>query len=209
MPKVTEEHRQVRRQQILEAALNCFARKGLLRTTMKDICREAGVSAGAIYIYFASKEDIIEESWRRIHEARAARTETAKQTGPTIQALNEIWDEYERRLVHADTDRPWQIWIQLLAEAPRNPRIRESIRKNWDDGEKHTVELLSHAAERGMINPGADLVVVARLWQIVHDGLVLMKIIDPERDAHQYFEAYKKACRIMLSDPGNGKGKED
>jgi len=44
---------------ILDAAEQCFARAGFHRTTVHDICREAGVSPGALYVYFDSKEALI------------------------------------------------------------------------------------------------------------------------------------------------------
>ena len=50
MPKVSQEHRDARRAQILRAAAACFERKGYQRTTMADIIRESGLSAGAIYV---------------------------------------------------------------------------------------------------------------------------------------------------------------
>ena len=48
MPKVTEAHLEARRQQVLDPAFACFARQGFHQTTMDDICREAGLSAGAL-----------------------------------------------------------------------------------------------------------------------------------------------------------------
>ena len=59
MPKITEAHRQMRREQILDAAWRCFYRQGVQATTMDDIIREAGLSASAMYRYFAGKDDII------------------------------------------------------------------------------------------------------------------------------------------------------
>jgi len=47
-----------RRQQIMDAALACFARKGYHRTTMDDIVAESGLSKGSLYWYFKSKDDL-------------------------------------------------------------------------------------------------------------------------------------------------------
>src|SRR5512141_1828028 len=63
MPKVTEEYADTRRRQIIDAAYRCFARKGFHQTTMRDIYAETGLSAGAVYNYFKSKEEIIEASF--------------------------------------------------------------------------------------------------------------------------------------------------
>ncbi|MEV0686678.1 TetR/AcrR family transcriptional regulator [Nocardia sp. NPDC050378] len=59
MPRVSEEHLERRRQQILDAAQLCFARKGFHETSMQDVFTEAGLSAGAVYRYFGSKNEII------------------------------------------------------------------------------------------------------------------------------------------------------
>jgi AcrR family transcriptional regulator len=48
-----------RRQQILEAAMICFAKRGFHQTSMHDISAEAGISVGLIYRYFKNKEEVI------------------------------------------------------------------------------------------------------------------------------------------------------
>ena len=59
MPKISDEKRAARRTQILEAAWTCFQKEGLHATTMDDIIRASGLSAGAVYSYYPSKDDLI------------------------------------------------------------------------------------------------------------------------------------------------------
>jgi TetR/AcrR family transcriptional regulator, transcriptional repressor of aconitase len=59
MPKVTHQYRDARRDQILSAARRCFLRDGFHATSMQDLFTEAGLSSGAVYRYFASKDDVI------------------------------------------------------------------------------------------------------------------------------------------------------
>ncbi len=54
-PKVGED----RREQILDAALRVFAKKGFAKATIKDIAGEAGITTGLIYHYFESKEGLL------------------------------------------------------------------------------------------------------------------------------------------------------
>ena len=54
-PKIVED----RREQIIDAAMRVFAQKGFARATNKDIAREASITAGLIYHYFKSKEDLL------------------------------------------------------------------------------------------------------------------------------------------------------
>src|ERR1051326_9396768 len=58
VPKISPAHEQQRRAQILNAAMTCFSRQGYHATSMDDVVRESGLSVGAIYSYFASKEDL-------------------------------------------------------------------------------------------------------------------------------------------------------
>lgn len=59
MPKISEEQRQARRDQILAATWRCFSRRGIHATSMPEIIREADLSAGAVYLYYKSKDDLI------------------------------------------------------------------------------------------------------------------------------------------------------
>src|SRR5580698_1667629 len=59
MPKVSQQYRDARRDQILNAARRCFLRDGFHGTSMQDLFAEAGLSSGAVYRYFASKDDLI------------------------------------------------------------------------------------------------------------------------------------------------------
>lgn len=59
MPRISDEKRNARRMQILEAAWVCFQNEGLHATTMEDIIRQSGLSAGAVYSYFPGKDALI------------------------------------------------------------------------------------------------------------------------------------------------------
>jgi AcrR family transcriptional regulator len=66
VPKIADEARTARRDQIIAAAAGCFARAGYHTTTMADIAGAAGVSKGTPYLYFPSKEALfiaLYEDW--------------------------------------------------------------------------------------------------------------------------------------------------
>ncbi len=46
-------------QQIIDAAVRVFARKGYYNARVSDIAKEAGIAAGTIYLYFRTKDDIL------------------------------------------------------------------------------------------------------------------------------------------------------
>jgi AcrR family transcriptional regulator len=53
---------------LLSSAVLCFARKGFHATTTRDITSAVGLSPGALYVHFASKEDVLFEIARTGHE---------------------------------------------------------------------------------------------------------------------------------------------
>ena len=56
MPKTSAAAKAARQEQILNAAVRCFARKGFYATTIEDLVVETGLSRGALYLYFPNKE---------------------------------------------------------------------------------------------------------------------------------------------------------
>src|SRR5215475_2660858 len=59
MPKVSPEYLAARRAQIIDTARELFSQKGLSDTSMSDLVAASGMSTGAIYRYFASKEELV------------------------------------------------------------------------------------------------------------------------------------------------------
>jgi AcrR family transcriptional regulator len=114
VPKVTEEHKQAMRRRIQDAALACFARKGFAGASMADIVKEAGLSAGAVYVYYSSKAELMIDVSRRVMEPRIAVLETAK-TGSEVTPPSTVFIELLDSLI---IDNPFaSILIQVWSEA--------------------------------------------------------------------------------------------
>lgn len=114
MPKVTEEHKLAMRRKIQDAALSCFARKGFSGASMADIVKEAGLSAGAVYVYYASKSELMVDVARRVMEPRIAVLETARagrEVTPPAEAFIELLDSL------LSDDSFSSIIVQVWAEA--------------------------------------------------------------------------------------------
>ncbi len=94
MPKIADETRAARRDQITAAAAECFARAGYHATTMADIAAAAGVSKGTPYLYFPGKEALfiaLSEEWdcglaARVDAAVGGLAEPARRSPRTVLA---------------------------------------------------------------------------------------------------------------------------
>jgi TetR/AcrR family transcriptional regulator, transcriptional repressor of aconitase len=123
MPKVTQQHRDARREQILAAARRCFLRDGFHATSMQDLFAEAGLSSGAVYSYFASKDDMIvaiaEENMRGVTEMIAA-VATQDPGRPAGAVLADIMDMVRARDAQ---DGLGKLTVIVWSEALRNPSL--------------------------------------------------------------------------------------
>ena len=73
MPRVSDDYRRARRDEIAQAAIRCLERKGVHDTSIADIVEESGLSTGAIYSHFTSKSElaryiVAEYLFPRLHE---------------------------------------------------------------------------------------------------------------------------------------------
>lgn len=92
MPKVTEEHRAAMRRRIQQAAMRCARRKGLAAMSMNDVIRESGLSAGAIYGYFSSKNELITSISQDLISNRFEVLDEFEQQDPVPHPLDAIAD---------------------------------------------------------------------------------------------------------------------
>ena len=119
------QHREDRRDQILVAAWKCFSRNGFHSTSMADVIREAGLSAGAVYLYFRSKDEIIVAVGTQVFAGIRGRLgEFAEQEPPPRPA--EIVGFLVQQPVLAQQQAPADLFPLLLAvwsEATRNPAL--------------------------------------------------------------------------------------
>src|SRR5437660_1804651 len=114
-----------RREQILAAAMNCFAKRGFHQTSMHDISAEAGISVGLIYRYFENKEAVISAMADRHKREIQEMLERARQAPTLLESLEILFTahccENEPRLISAFV-------VDLYAEASRNPHVADLTR---------------------------------------------------------------------------------
>src|SRR5271155_5070627 len=127
MPKISTAQRETRRQQILDAALKCFSREGFHNTTTADIVRESGVSQGTLYLYFATKEDIVVALADDRHQGEAFLNALAQSEPDPVQGLRLMIELYGKGLNDPRRIDLGRVGIQAWAEALRNPRIHASV----------------------------------------------------------------------------------
>jgi len=173
MPKITDAQRDARRQQILAAALRCFSRDGFHNTTTADIVRESGLSQGALYLYFATKDDIIVALADDRHHAEAFLSAVVQSEQDPIDGLSLLLELYGRSLADPHRLDALRVGIQGWAEALRNPTIHTSLTSGMSAVRHEIVSLIERGQRAGQIRPGVAPDAVARTLIAVFQGLIL------------------------------------
>ena len=132
MPKITSERRTERREEILDGARRCFAEHGYEGATVTKLEREIGLSRGAIFNYFSSKDDLFLELARRDNE-RLVRL-----------WMDKGWEATLREVVEEDPD-----WIGVYLELSRKERTDPELQGGASSaGEELAPALDEHVEEQ-------------------------------------------------------------
>jgi len=183
MPRITRARAEMRRRQIIEAALMCFARHGFHKTTMQDIVKQSAMSPGAIYCHFAGKHDIIvavvEERHRR--ETELLRRASGKES--FASAIGDLMENFIAVLDNAE-ERAWRrLTIALWAESLHDRRLAVAARQGVDAPRAMLADMIRQARARGELPDGLNDDAMARLLIAAFQGLVLQQAWDAHVDA--------------------------
>jgi AcrR family transcriptional regulator len=177
VPRVSAAHEQEVRERIVSAAVRVFTDKGFHSSTIADVCRESGLSVGAIYTYFASKEELFHQSCDLIAargldelaERLVDATTTAERMAIAIDLYVETIDEY--------AGAPGQIsLVQAWAEADREPGVREMLAARRERLVGAGGYLLRQGIASGELPAWLDVDAVTRGFLGLLDGLLLQRI---------------------------------
>jgi len=181
-PRTTEIQKEARRTQIIQAACKCFADKGFHGTTMRAICRRSGLSMGAVYCYFASKDDLI----RALGELGRKNTKVALdsyvKSGTATGQLAEVFDGAIAFLISADGIENARLSIRLWGEALQGGQVREVLVQGVSAGLEPLEAIASEGLMQRRINPELGPTSIARIWHAVYMGLSVQAAVDPAVD---------------------------
>jgi AcrR family transcriptional regulator len=194
MPKLKPDTQRARREHILDAAELCFARAGFHRSTMQDICAEAAISPGALYVYFNSKEELIAGITERDRAKLAAQLAEMANAPDLMAALARLGEHYA-------IDEPKYksvLCIEMGCESTRNPVVGEIYRSVDSFCLESFKQLFACARAEGKIAPAIDTETIAQVIAVIGDGLFWRRAVDPNFDGATLIPAITELVRTML-----------
>jgi len=206
MPKIADGVRAARRDQIITAAVVCFARTGYHATTMADVAEQAGVSKGTPYLYFESKQAlfiVLHEQWD---------CGLADRVNAGVAALPEAGRRSPRRVLRAvaaavaghvlEETETCRVLMEARALAAYEPAIAAAVRAADARTHEQLENLIAAGIAAGEWPEGTDPALAARLFTAGLYGLMAQWHLAPGSFSWDAAAAVLAGCPA----PGEGDG---
>lgn len=191
-PRVPQDHLDRRREQILHAAVICASRKGFQKTTMRDICREASLSIGAVYNYFKSKEEILEALTLKGREMKQPIFDSLKKAKSAREALREMF----RYVFLAYKDKSFKTFgpvdVDTYNEALRNEKVKRIFVEEIESLVKPISEIIAYWQDRDEIKKDIDPLYLANCLIALTVGLKIHLLLIPDLSVEGFEDTVEK-----------------
>ncbi len=205
MPRVTAEHREQRREQIILAAMACVAREGFHKTTMADVIAASGLSAGAVYGYFRSKEElilaIVDYVLSHLDQALGELLSLEPVPSP-IEVTRQLTTRIVEHAEAAPVDIT-KVVVAAWAEAVRHEQVRAEVGGRIRRLRDRYVVMIRNQQQAGMIDATADAEQVAKSLFGVMPGFILQRLVTQDVTPQEYAEGYAALLQAVAR-PGPG-----
>lgn len=172
MPRVVRGYKEAARSNIARAALEVFASKGFYGSTMEDIAQKLGVSKGALYQYFKSKEDLLKEiqssSRERIREELRRAFEDHEPIEGAEIFFDAVFVKFGPGLHNA---------LDIFSLASRDEKLRRILREDHEKDLRVIEKFLDEQIRKGRISPKVDRQHLAQLFSAVSFQVLIELIL--------------------------------
>ncbi|MFI5271508.1 MAG: TetR/AcrR family transcriptional regulator [Ktedonobacterales bacterium] len=189
-PDVSEE----RKGQILDAARQVFAERGLHETRMDDIAERSGLSKGALYLYYASKDAIIAALLRQFFKLGLRELRKLTETEGTVSERLLAYTRQvagEAELMVALAPLAWEFY----AIAARQKSVRQFFKDSFTEYRTGLAALIQTGIDSGEFREVAADEVAATMAAL-YEGLALLSVVDA-RAVHWTAQA-EASVRLVL-----------
>ena len=193
MPRITDERREARREQILEAARACLQEHGLEAVSMEMIIARSGLSTGAVYGYFKGKDQIINAVVTEGTAAMAAELAPVL-TNPEPPPLPEFVGQVLRAVVgfgrhkKGDIDR-LLVSLHGWSHSQSDPELKAATRASYAGLRKLFADVVRRWQAAGTFDSAADPEAVAELLTSITLGFVAQRALAGSADLKAHVDA--------------------
>lgn len=176
MPRLSPERSRAQRDRIVDGAVRVFADQGYGPTTVDAICRACGLSKGAVYTYFVSKEQLFLAASEHVfeHRYRVLTDRTARQTAAT--GVDALVEGFTGTLLQTD-GAFLRLWVEGFLLASAIPALADLKRGYHQRFGALLRDTLVAAQTAGALDPELDPEAAAEAVMALADGLMLYTLV--------------------------------
>ncbi|MFG3367338.1 TetR/AcrR family transcriptional regulator [Streptomyces sp. NPDC090032] len=183
MARVSQEHLDARRRQILDGATLCFALNGFHATSMQDVLKSVNLSAGAVYRYFSGKEELIGAivnevlaDIRGVFESAGAESPPPPPDVLVGRVLSKILG-MRPGLTHEGVSVFPRLMVQVWTETLRNDELSRVMRAGYDGVRAAWVKIVEGYQAAGMMRADIPADDVARIMIATAQGFAAQQAL--------------------------------
>ncbi len=176
MPRVIPEYKQEARNRIVSVAQEAFAERGYDQTTMEGIGNRLGVSKGALYLYFKSKEELFETICKTRQHTLRQILRASLQKEDLIESSIDFFDAVTAQ----HSDYPISLTFELISEADRSERLKAILREDYDKRLEILAEFLREQRSQGLLRDDVDVSHLSANLSALFNGLIVALILGKE-----------------------------
>lgn len=199
-PKISDSEKEKRRMLIIDSAAEVFKRKGYVNSTMQDIVDETGMSRGWVYIYFSSKEEIMQAILIENEQVTEAQLNTLLASNFSVwQGLCELIDLTEQQIINGADDLlivVYEYFISGWTDIERRSFLEDHYLKQH----KYLSNYLQKGVETCEFTPKVELDVINKMITSYFEGIMLhAKALGTERvRVKEQFKLFKAVLKEIL-----------
>ncbi|TDC51830.1 TetR/AcrR family transcriptional regulator [Actinomadura sp. KC345] len=201
MPRVSEEHLERRRRQIVDAARACFIRKGVHATSMQDIFAESGLSAGAVYRYFRSKNEIIEANISTVVGDIHVYFADLSRSDPLLP-LDEMVERLTTKAVALSGENgPLKLAPEAWALAMHDPEIATYVAANVNALRETWTSYTARLVEAGSLPADTDVAAVGKTLFALVPGFLVQRLVLGDFSPEELSRGVRALTRASMLTP--------
>lgn len=176
---MTQQRGEETRSHILDIAGELFAKHGYDATSVADICARAGVTKGAFYHHFASKQSVfleLRDRWLGPLDAQLTLPRGEDVTLP--QLLQQVADMAQQVFATAGEEQRQQVFLELLSAARHDPTILPALLMPIQKYRELFAQLIGAGIKEGTLRK-VDRELVAQVVVSLGFGLIMQSLLNP------------------------------
>lgn len=182
-PVVSDEHREQRKQLILQAAKEAFISKGFNATTIQDIINHSGVSRGGVYTYYQNTEDIFIDLLRKRDLEDVLDVDQLYRDGMTsLQAITYVLAQIEEGIQLQKDPLVPAIYEYYFTKGRGTKKHLLLLESRIEQAEKSLVQILQKGIDEQEFQPALPIEDIARTILTFSDGMYVNSFhLGPEK----------------------------